>query len=295
MAINHQPAADGDMKEPIIHAGLALLKGMSGALLGSAAVLSDAFRSAGDACGSYLSRRGSAEKMSRRFKLSGGEHAAAYLFSILLMLIGLEIAMLAVQNMLSPLDEFPEWPAAFAVPVCLALRLWLVRSQVSGTEWLSSLIAASGSGAAWAGGEQGVEWMLYLDPLASAIIGIIIVCKGYGLIMQNGKGRRAERAIDAELTGDVMELVQRVDGVVTVESVQQANDGGKLTASIVISVNPRITVLEGGDIARRVKLLVQKRFLQIVEVKVSVEPYNPGYPYKSNHDPNQDHIPTLLQ
>ncbi|SDT30999.1 Divalent metal cation (Fe/Co/Zn/Cd) transporter [Paenibacillaceae bacterium GAS479] len=295
MAINRQPAAVAGMREPLIHVGLALVKGASGAWLGSTAVLSDAFRSAGDACGSYLSHSETAARRPRRFKLGGGEHAPAYLFSILLMLIGLEVVMLAVQNMLSSLDEYPRWPAAFAVPICLALRLWLLRGAVPATEWLSSLIAAAGAGAAWAGGERGIEWMLYMDPLASAFIGIIIVCKGYGLIMQTGKQRSETREVDGELAGDLMELIQRVDGVVTVEAAHPSNSGGKLTADIVISVNPRISVLEGAEIARRVKLLVQKRFLQIVEVKICVEPYNPGYPYKSNHDPNQDHIPTLLQ
>jgi divalent metal cation (Fe/Co/Zn/Cd) transporter len=64
---------------------------------------------------------------------------------------------------------------------------------------------------------------------------------------------------------------------------------------MIICVNPRITVAEGQDIAKRVKQLVMKRFVHVTDVVVVVEPYDPGYPYKSNHDPNQEHMPTLLQ
>ncbi|QGG57241.1 cation transporter [Paenibacillus sp. B01] len=298
MAIKLQPAADSGKRGTAVHIGLALAKGTSGALLGSSAVLSDAFRSAADACGSYLSsgegaRRGRSA-LSRRW-LGGAEHAPAYLFSILLMLIGLELAMLAVQDLLDPPDLYPRWPAAFVVPACLVIRLLLVRGAAPATEWLSSIAATAGAGAAWAGGESGIEWLLYMDPIASALIAAVLVSKGYGLIMQAGRPRIETRQADDGLASDLMELIQRVDGVVTVEAVQPVHNGGKLAADIVISVNPRISVMEGSEIAGRVRTLVQKRFLQIVEMRICVEPYNPGYPYKSNHDPNQEHMPTLLQ
>ena len=92
-----------------------------------------------------------------------------------------------------------------------------------------------------------------------------------------------------------MELIQRIDGVLTVETVQPVLSGGRLTANIVISVNPRISVLEGSDIGRRVRQLVLGRFMHINDIRISVEPYHPSYPYKSNHDPNQEQLPTLLQ
>ncbi|QJC52859.1 cation transporter [Paenibacillus albicereus] len=298
MAIKLQPLAVSGKRSTAVHFGLALAKGASGALLGSSAVLADAFRSAADACGSYLASgeasRHARSARSRRW-LGGAEHAPAYLFSILLMLIGLELAMLAAQDLLAPLETYPKWPAAFVVPACLLLRLLALRGTAPATEWLSSIAATAGAGAAWAGGESGVEWLLYLDPLASALIAVILVCKGYGLIMQAGRPRVEPQPADEALANSLMELIQRIDGVVTVEAAQPLHHEGKLVADIVISVNPRISVMEGSEIARRVKTLVQKRFLQIVEVRICVEPYNPGYPYKSNHDPNQEHMPTLLQ
>lgn len=104
--------------------------------------------------------------------------------------------------------------------------------------------------------------------------------------------KEASREEDAD---ELMQVVQRVEGVVTVQSLKAREHGHYVVADIVISVNPRITVLEGQEIAKRVKTLLMHRFLHLSEVSVFVEPYDPGYPYKSNHDPNQEQMPTLLQ
>ncbi|WP_262678905.1 cation transporter dimerization domain-containing protein [Paenibacillus sp. J5C2022] len=98
-----------------------------------------------------------------------------------------------------------------------------------------------------------------------------------------------------ESADEIMAVVQRVEGVVTVQSLRAREHGHYVVAEIIISVNPRITVQEGQDIAKRVKLLLMHRFLHLSEVVIYVEPYDPGYPYKSNHDPNQEQMPTLLQ
>ncbi|MFD0588262.1 cation transporter dimerization domain-containing protein [Paenibacillus sp. GCM10027627] len=98
-----------------------------------------------------------------------------------------------------------------------------------------------------------------------------------------------------EGTDELMQVVQRIEGVVTVQSLRAREQGHYVVAEMVISVNPRITVLEGQEIAKRVKMLLMHRFLHLSEVSIYVEPYDPGYPYKSNHDPNQEQMPTLLQ
>ncbi|GBG08719.1 hypothetical protein B1748_03565 [Paenibacillus sp. MY03] len=114
-------------------------------------------------------------------------------------------------------------------------------------------------------------------------------------ILFRGKGKVGHDRKQEESAEELMAVVQRVEGVVTVQSIRAREQGHYVVAEIVISVNPRITVLEGQDIAKRVKLLLMHRFLHLSEVMIYVEPYDPGYPYKSNHDPNQEQMPTLLQ
>ena len=114
-------------------------------------------------------------------------------------------------------------------------------------------------------------------------------------VLFRGIGKKLKDEQREESAEELMQVVQRIEGVVTVESIRAREQGHYVTAEIVISVNPRITVLEGQEIAKRVKLLLMHRFLHLSEVMVYVEPYDPGYPYKSNHDPNQEQMPTLLQ
>lgn len=113
-------------------------------------------------------------------------------------------------------------------------------------------------------------------------------------LRSRGKGRK-ESAGKEEPADELMQIAQRVEGVVTVQSLKAREHGHYVIAEIVISVNPRITVLEGHEIAKRVKTLLMHRFLHLSDVVIYVEPYDPGYPYKSNHDPNQEQMPTLLQ
>ncbi len=291
-------AAAGRWRETGVHIGLAVIKGTTGSLFASSVLLSDAFRSASDACTSYAAQASGKEDSRRSGNNAqhlGREHTFAYVFSIFLIVIGLQMAVLALNRMMEPLDGYPQLPAAFVIPICLALRLLFVRGPIPGWEWAVSLTAAAGAAGAWAGGESGLSWMTYLDPAASVLIGAFIVYKGYLLFLGTGKKKETAPADHSGLAEDMTEIIQRVDGVVTVEAVQPHMSGGRISAEIVISVNPRISVLEGADIGRRVKQLVLKRFMHIHDVKICVEPYNPGYPYKSNHDPNQEHMPTLLQ
>lgn len=119
--------------------------------------------------------------------------------------------------------------------------------------------------------------------------------EGLLAVLSRGSRRNSRISVREEAPDELMQVVQRVEGVVTVESLRAREQGHYVVADIVISVNPRITVLEGQEIAKRVKTLLMHRFLHLSDVSVYVEPYDPGYPYKSNHDPNQEQMPTLLQ
>jgi len=43
-----------------------------------------------------------------------------------------------------------------------------------------------------------------------------------------------------------------------------------------------------------VKQMLMKRFIHISDVFIHVNPYDPGYPYKNNADPEHDNYPSLL-
>ena len=97
------------------------------------------------------------------------------------------------------------------------------------------------------------------------------------------------RSIDAGPTA-----VQRVKGVITVDGLRAREHGQYVIVDVKISVNPRISVSEGHEIAKMAKQHLMKRFSHVSDVLVHVNPYDPGYPYKNNVDPDHDEIPTVL-
>lgn len=176
----------------------------------------------------------------------------------------------------------------------LPVKRWVLRIKEGRLELMASLITILGIGSAYAGELAGIPALYYLDPAAGFIVSLIVMLCGYRLIAGEVVPVSGSEAYPED-TQEFMQFIQRIEGVITIEELHAREQGHYVRVDMRISVNPRISVFEGQEIAKRVKELVMKRFIHISEVTVSVDPYDPGYPYKSNHDPNQEHMPTLLQ
>lgn len=279
---------------------LALFKGIVGWLSGSTALLADAFRSTAEAAESYadlrLSRRARAGRAGRGGDMKA-ETAKNVVLSAIMLLAGMEIGISSIRVIIAGDMEAPHWPAAAAALFGLLVRQWVLPPGGAGDRRAAlyvSAAAAAGAGGAWIGNLMSVPQLSYLDPAAGLIISALVLAEGCRLIVGTARsGAFAERG--AERADELMQVIQRVEGVITVEMVRARERGHYVVVEVVISVNPRISVMEGSEIAKRVRLLLLDRFIHVADVTVHVEPYDPGYPYRSNHDPNQEHMPTLLQ
>ncbi|MDQ0110814.1 cation diffusion facilitator family transporter [Paenibacillus harenae] len=282
---------------------LTVVKGVMGWLTGSKALLADAFRSAAEAAGAFAALTGLRDnrklKESKKSKPSHAQDSgkgtgARILMSVLLLIIGLEVGISAIRELVEGVAGAPHWSALAAIAAG-----WLFKELFSARKERHSglyctLAAFIGAGAAITGKALAIPALYYFDPAAALVIAVIVVFNGFQLVQAIAR-KDARQEAQEEDPNELMQLIQRVEGVVTVESLRAREHGHYVVADIVISVNPRITVLEGQEIAKRVKQLLMKRFLHLTDVSIYVEPYDPGYPYKSNHDPNQEQVPTLLQ
>lgn len=115
------------------------------------------------------------------------------------------------------------------------------------------------------------------------------------LFMIFSKSPQAEQRIDHDSTDRIMQVVQRINGVIAIETCYAREQGHYVVATLTINVNPKITVQEGQDIATRVRWLLMHRFTHLSEVIVHVKPFAPEYPYKSNDSILQDDISNILQ
>ncbi|PWV91991.1 divalent metal cation (Fe/Co/Zn/Cd) transporter [Paenibacillus cellulosilyticus] len=276
---------------------LALGKAAAALLSGSTALMADSIRSIANGAESLAYSFHIDGRSTTRMKNSESSGASAIIIvSAITLLLGVEIGLEAFRSWSSESSAVPDWTAAVFALIALVLKEWLVPAVGKQLlDRLASLVTVAGAGCAAIGDYANLPALEAADPIAAMFVALIVVYKGYGCLLQLTSNRRSMPLGHEEQVASIMEIVQRVEGVVTVESLRAREHGHYIVVHIVISVNPRISVLEGQEIAKRIKELIMKRFIHVTETSVYVEPYDPGYPYKSNHDPNQDHMPTLLQ
>ncbi len=282
---------------------LALLKGAAGSMTGSKALLADAFRTGAEAARDAAAWAGLRASRSNRSVVPGGtarkerdkgELATPILMSVILLIVGLEIAISAIRDIADGVESAPHWSALVAIAAGLAAQRLLLPPKDRQMGLYCSVASLVGAAVAIAGGWLELPALYYFDPAAALVIACIVTASGYRIA--TSMALKSDRnSAEEESSEELMQLVQRIEGVVTVQAIRAKEHGHYVIAEMTICVNPRITVAEGQEIGKRVKQLVMKRFAHVTDVIVAVEPYDAGYPYKSNHDPNQEHMPTLLQ
>lgn len=276
---------------------LALGKAAVALLSGSTALMADSIRSIANGAESLAySFHIDARSITRAKQQESSGATAVIIVSAITLLLGVEIGLEAFRSWSSESAAVPDWTAAAFALIALVLKEWLVPAvNKQLLDRLASLVTVAGAGCAAIGDYANMPALEAADPIAAIFVALVVVYKGYTCLLQLAASRRSTPLGHEEQVTAIMEVVQRVEGVVTVESLRAREQGHYIVVHIVISVNPRISVLEGNEIAKMIKELIMKRFIHVTETTVYVEPYDPGYPYKSNHDPNQNHMPTLLQ
>lgn len=295
---------------------LALLKGVIGWAANSKALFADALYSASVAAGSFTELAGfrSARRPFDEDHPYGRRKAdpiTAMIVSVLLIIFGVEFGISALKSIKNGITAPPHWaalvPIVFSIIVkeamfryktilgqklagkVLAANAWGQRSGV-----YPSVIALIGVAGAIAGRWLGRPELYYLDPIAGLLVSALVAHLGYKMMMESVHNS-SDQVLHDEDAAELISTVQRVDGVITVDDLRAREHGHYVIVEVKISVNPRISVAEGHDIAKTTKNLLMKRFIHVSDVLIHVNPYDPGYPYKNNVNPDHDDFPNLLQ
>ncbi|KJB87510.1 cation transporter [Paenibacillus sp. E194] len=294
---------------------LAGVKGIAGFLSGSQALIADAFHSASDVAGSFAVLVGL--KAAKRppdkdhpYGHGKAESIAAIVVSVLLLVVGIELAISAAKSIWNGKVVVPEWYALAAIILSIVAKesmfqykfrlgkrlssqalianAWEHRSDV-----YSSIAALAGVGGAMIGGKLGISWLLYLDPIAGAVVALLVLRMGYRLVLDSIHSTM-DHVLHDEDANPLIRAVQSVDGVITVDELRAREHGHYVIVDVKISVNPRLTVAEGHTVAKRVKKHLLQRFIHVADVFVHVNPFDPGFPYRSQEARGED-TSTLLQ
>lgn len=294
---------------------LALMKFIAGFISGSKALIADAAHSASDIAGSFIVLLGlkvahKAPDKDHPYGHGKAESIAAIIVSLILLYVGLEIAIASGRSIVGGVTEAPGGIALAAIMISIVVKeamfqykyrlgkrlnsqalvanAWEHRSDV-----YSSVAAFIGVGGAMFGEYVGLPILYYLDPVAGIVVALMILRMGYRLIRESVH-QTMDHVLHEEDAKYLYEAIRGVKGVLSIDDLRAREHGHYLIVDLKISVNPRITVLEGHEIARRVKMMLMGRFSNIADVFVHVNPYDPSFPYHPGYEHEDGERPTLL-
>jgi cation diffusion facilitator family transporter len=294
---------------------LAVIKWTVGILAGSKALIADAANSAADVAGSVAALIGIrvAKKPPDKDHPYGhgkAESIAAIVVSILMIVVAVEVALSAGRSLYAGVTSAPETYAliviVFTMIVKEALYQYKVRlgKQISSpaiiavawdhrTDVFASIATLIGVGGAILGALWNQPWLYYLDPIAGIIVSMFILKMGYQLA-SHSIHNAMDHVLHDEDAAELVREAERVNGVIAVDELRAREHGHYVIIDLKISVSPRISVLEGHDIGKQVKLTLLSKFDHVSDVFIHVNPFDGRYPYKNNVSHESNDFPDIL-
>lgn len=292
------------------HTGVAAGKAVIGVLSGSQVLLASAVHSASLALdtftGVFGGKREDDKLTSNPSKRTHAISAAIYVFvAVMLLLACVEIGLLAV----SYLDQAPTRlvaaSAGYGLLICLVIQqsisAWQARklsNRQTGivsqrVSLVLSSLALAGISLTYVGQTYEMSELRHADSLSAMITVLVLFGVGLKRLKPAAKDR-GSRMLQPEEVNEFMEFVQRVPGVIAINELKAKEQGHYVVVEIRMSVNPKVTVIEGQEIAKLIRHRLMSRYTHVSDVDIHVLPYDPGYPYKSPVYAEQEDRPTIL-
>ncbi|MCF7957806.1 MAG: cation diffusion facilitator family transporter [Phycisphaerae bacterium] len=267
---------------------LFLLKGLLGVMIGSVAVIADAFHTLSDTGTSIIILIGF--KIAKKpgdqehpFGHGRAEHISALIVSIALIVTGIEVAKSAAERIIHPTIQSVEisWLiigvlmvtvvikeiiARFARELGIMIRsktleadFWHHRSDALSTV----LVVASLIGGRWG--------LSYFDGLAGVLVALVIIYSGYKIARDAINPLLGERPSE-ELLGEIKLAAKTVAGVEGVHDVIVHHYGQLNMVSLHIEVLDDRPILALHDISEKVEAAVEKKLH--CNAVVHIDPFN---------------------
>lgn len=275
------------------NAVLAIIKGFVGVFADSRALIADALHSASDVVSSIavlIGVRAAQQPPDEDHPYGHGkaETVTAIIVSVLLIIVGAEVAVNAATAMFSTVSV-PGTAAIYAALFSIILKesmfqykyklgkkyksdaliadAWHHRSDV-----FSSLAVLIGIGAAITGSALGFSQAAIMDPFASIIVAAFIIRMGWKLGSE-AIHQTIDHVLHDEDIAWMIEAVTEVPGVLKIDELLAREHGHYVIVDIKISVDPFITVEEGHAIGKKLKRkLMEYDYVQ--DVRVHINPYS---------------------
>ncbi|QFT90015.1 Ferrous-iron efflux pump FieF [Bacillus sp. THAF10] len=272
---------------------LAALKGWVGVIANSRALVADAVHSASDVAGSlavFIGLRAAKQPPDEDHPYGHGkaENIAAIIVAVLLLIVGFEIGKSSFQAFFEPI-EAPKILAIYAVIFSIIVKevmfqykfrlgkriksdAIIVNAYEHRSDVFSSIAALIGIGGAVLGGYIGVDWLVYLDPVAGIVVAVMIVRIAWHLGSESIHNTM-DHVMHDEDTEEFYAVVETVPGVLQIDSLHAREHGHYVIIDLKISVDPYITVEAGHQIGKNVKAKLMENN-EVQDVFVHINPYS---------------------
>ena len=277
----------------VVNVALLLFKFVAGIVGHSAAMIADAIHSLSDFLTDVIVLvfiRISDKPRDKSHDYGHGKYE-----TLAMMMIGVALLVVAVGILYGGASKIHQWldGAQLEAPGMLALwaallsillkeavyRYSMVKARalnsqaVEANAWhhrsdaLSSLGTAVGIGGAIFFGQR---WTV-LDPLASCVVGVLIVKVAVGLL-RNALGDFLEHALPDAVEEEILQLVASLSGVVEPHNLRTRRIGNHYAIELHIRMRGDITLREAHDKASEVEALLRRHYGRETHVAVHVEP-----------------------
>lgn len=273
---------------------LTILKGIGGFISGSRALLADALHSASDIAGSIVVLFGIkiAHKPPDKEHPYGhgkAENIASIIVAFLLIIVGIQISVSSIKVFWGEIPAAPGTVALIIIIISIVLKEILFyykyylgkkyrSSALTAEAWhhrsdsLSSLAALIGIGGALLGDHFDIDFLLYADAAAGIVVSLIVIKVGYNLAKESSLVVM-EKVLDKDEIKLYNDTVAGISGVLRIDQMLARTHGAYVVIDIKISVDPKITVREGHDIAVEVKDRLIDQYKEVEDVLVHINPY----------------------
>lgn len=271
---------------------LAVVKGLVGVWAGSRALIADAVNSATDVAGSlavWIGLRLAHQPPDEDHPYGHGkaEPVAAIIVSVLVLVVGIEIARSSVMAFFRP-AEAPGVSAVVVAAATVALKEALYRityrlgrrlnshallanAMDHRSDALASAAVLLGVGGAIVGQRLGMPQLAILDPVAGLIVALFVLRTAYRLLNESVHNT-IDHVLHKEDAQELVEAVKEVSGVLRVDELRAREHGHYVIVDVKIAVDGQLTVEEGHEIAKAVKLRLLSDFSYVRDAWVHVNP-----------------------
>src|SRR5690625_43448 len=279
----------------IVNILLTIIKTVGGIVSGSRALIADALHSASDIVGSNVilfAVKISVQPPDEEHPYGHGkaENIASIIIAFLLIAVGIEISISSVNVFFGEKPVAPGMLALIVIILSILIKEALFHykyrlgkkyqsTALISEAWhhrsdsLSSIAALIGIGAAILGERYDIPLLVYGDAVAGIAVSLIVIKVGYDLA-KDASNVMMEKVLDKEKVQPYKDTVKNIAGVLLIDQMYARTHGRYVIIDIKISVNPKITVREGHDIAAMVKEALLNNHKDIEDVLVHINPFD---------------------